>query len=57
MKIIDKIALNRALKILADLIIKLFEMFNKQPKPIDEQPKPKPKKPLDRILPWRNHDK
>lgn len=56
MKIVDKIALNRAIKILTDFILKLIKLFNSPQKPIEE-PKPKPKRPLDRVLPWRNHDK
>lgn len=57
MKILDKIALNRALKILADFIIKMLQLFNKQSEPTEEKIKPKPKRPLGKILPWRNNDK
>lgn len=53
MKIIDTIALGRALRILANLIIKLVELFNKPTKIDETMPQPKRKK----ILPWRNNDK
>lgn len=54
MKIIDRIALSRALKILVDLIIRLVELFNKSTT-IEKEPESKPKR--KKILPWRNNDK
>jgi hypothetical protein len=59
MRLIDRIALNRAVKILLNFILALVKMFDKstpENKP-DGPVKPKPKKPLrdlvDNILPWR----
>jgi hypothetical protein len=57
MRLIDRIALSRAVKLLVDFIIRLVEIFNK--KNIDESnPKPNRPKPiknlLDKVIPWRN---
>jgi hypothetical protein len=59
MKLIDRIALNRAVKMLLDFILTIIKMFDKstpENKP-DGPVKPKPKRPLrdlvDNILPWR----
>lgn len=61
MRLIDRIALNRAVKMLLDFVLAIIKMFdksspeNKPDGPV--KPKPKPKKPLrdlvDNILPWR----
>ena len=57
MRLIDKIALNRVLRVITDFIIRLVEILNKQKesdiKPSPSRPKPI-KKIVDRILPWRN---
>jgi hypothetical protein len=59
MRLIDKIVLNRSVKILLDFILSVLKIFEKhipEDKP-DGPVKPKPKKPLrdlvDNILPWR----
>lgn len=57
MRLIDRIALNRGIKLLINFIIRLVEIFNK--KDIDEiSPEPDRPKPLknliDKIIPWRN---
>jgi hypothetical protein len=61
MRLIDRIALNRAVQMFLDFILAIIKMFdksspeNKPDGPV--KPKPKPKKPLrdlvDNILPWR----
>ena len=61
MRLIDRIALNRAIQMLLDFILVIIKMFdksapeNKPDSPV--KPKPKPKRPLkdlvDNILPWR----
>jgi hypothetical protein len=61
MRLIDRIALNRAIQMLLDFILAIIKMFNKgtpEDKPDSPaKPKPKPKRPLkdlvDNILPWR----
>ena len=60
MRLIDKIVLNRSVKILLDFILSVLKIFEKhipEDKP-DGPVKPKPKRPLkdlvDNILPWRN---
>ena len=59
MKLIDRIVLNRSVKILLDFILAILKIFEKhipENKP-DGPVKPKPKRPLkdliDNILPWR----
>ena len=61
MRLIDRIALNRAVQMLLDFILAIIKMFEKHT-PEDKpdgpvKPKPKPKRPLkdlvDNILPWR----
>ena len=59
MRLIDRIALNRAVKMLLDFILTIIKMFDKstpENKP-DGPVKPKPRRPLkdlvDNILPWR----
>jgi hypothetical protein len=59
MRLIDRIALNRAVQMLLDFILTIIKMFDKgtpENKP-DGPVKPKPKRPLkdlvDNILPWR----
>jgi hypothetical protein len=59
MRLIDRIALNRAIQMALNFILAIIKMFDKRPpenKP-DGPPKPKPKRPLkdlvDNILPWR----
>jgi hypothetical protein len=59
MRLIDRIALNRAIQMLLDFILAIIKMFDKstpENKP-DSPVKPKPKRPLkdlvDNILPWR----
>lgn len=52
MKLLDKIAMNRLIKIITDFILGVLKLIKpKEIKPIDI---PKPKKP--KILPWRNKD-
>jgi hypothetical protein len=61
MRLIDRIALNRAVQMLLNFILAIIKTFdknspeNKPDGPV--KPKPKPKKPLrdlvDNILPWR----
>lgn len=52
MKFLDKIALNRLIKIISDFILGVLKLITpKDNNPID---KPKPKRP--RIFPWRNKD-
>jgi hypothetical protein len=63
MRLIDRIALNRAVQMLLNFILAIIKMFdknspeNKPDGPVKPKPKPKPKKPLrdlvDNILPWR----
>jgi hypothetical protein len=52
MRLLDKIALNRLISIVANFILGLLKIF--APKAVDniEVPKPKRKK----ILPWRTND-
>jgi hypothetical protein len=59
MRLIDRIALNRAVQMLLDFILAILKIFEKhipEDKP-DGPVKPKPKRPLkdlvDNILPWR----
>ena len=62
MRLIDRIALKRAIQMLLDFILAIVKMFdkstpeNKPDSPV--KPKPKPKRPLrdlvDNILPWRD---
>ena len=62
MRLIDRIALKRAIQMLLDFILAIVKMFdkstpeNKPDGPV--KPKPKPKRPLrdlvDNILPWRD---
>jgi hypothetical protein len=66
MKLIDRIAINRLVQTLVDLIIKLAKIFSKnKPNVVDpiSPPSPKRPKPLKRIvdtidniipLPWRD---
>jgi hypothetical protein len=52
MKFLDKIALNRLIKIITDFILGVLKLIApKIDKPIDI---PKPKRP--KIFPWRNKD-
>jgi hypothetical protein len=61
MRLIDRIALNRAIQMALNFILAIIKMFdkgapeNKPDSPL--KPKPKPKRPLkdlvDNILPWR----
>ena len=59
MRLIDRIALNRAIQMLLDFILAIIKMFDKStPENKPNSPvKPKPKRPLkdlvDNILPWR----
>lgn len=61
MRLIDRIALNRAVNMLLDFILAIIKIFNKsipEDKPNNPNPvKPKPKRPLkdllDNVLPWR----
>ena len=61
MRLIDRIALNRAIHMLLDFILAILKMFDKstpENKPNNPSPvKPKSKRPLkdllDNILPWR----
>lgn len=59
MRLIDRIALNRAIKLLSDFIIKLIEVLNRKNQN-NTKPKPKPqkirpiKKIIDTIMPWRS---
>ena len=59
MRLIDRIALNRAIKMLLGFILSVIKIFDKstpENKP-DGPVKPKPKRPMkdlvDNILPWR----
>jgi len=59
MRLIDRIALNRAIQMLLNFIlaiIKIFDKSNPEDKP-NSPVKPKPKRPIkdlvDNILPWR----
>jgi hypothetical protein len=61
MRLIDRIALNRAIHMLLDFILSIIKMFEKETpenKP-DDLVKPKPQKRkrlkdlVDNILPWR----
>jgi hypothetical protein len=59
MRLIDRIVLNRSVKIFLDFILAILKIFEKhipEDKP-DGPVKPKPKRPLkdlvDNILPWR----
>jgi hypothetical protein len=62
MRLIDRIALKRAIQMLLDFILAIIKMFdkstpeNKPDGPV--KPRPKPKRPLrdlvDNILPWRD---
>lgn len=52
MKFLDKVAMNRLIKIIADFILGVLKLITpKDIKPIDI---PKPKRP--KIFPWRNKD-
>jgi len=59
MRLIDRIALNRAIKILLDFILAVLKIFEKHiPEDKPNNPvKPKRRRPLkdlvDNILPWR----
>jgi len=59
MRLIDRIALNRAIKMLLGFILSIIKIFDKRaPESKPNSPvKPKPKRPLkdlvDNILPWR----
>ena len=63
MKLIDRIAINRAIQALIDLIINIVEAFSgkkiSKPEPPPIIPIPKPVKPLkkiiDKIIPWREN--
>lgn len=57
MRLIDKIALNRLISVIADLIIRLAKIFANQ-SPVDHPSKPIRPRPLKRLidivpLPWR----
>jgi hypothetical protein len=62
MRLIDRIALHRAIKTLLDFILAVLKIFEKHlpsddAAPIKPSPKPKRKvikKLLDNVLPWRN---
>ena len=60
MRIIDRIALNRLIKIITDFILALIKIFQKNDKltPVEPSPsRPKPlKKIIDNIVPWRKKD-
>jgi hypothetical protein len=51
MRIIDKIALNRLLSIIASFILGIIKILS--PKSVEEIDTPKPKR---KIFPWRNTD-
>jgi hypothetical protein len=51
MKLLDKIALNRLLSILASFILGIIKILS--PKSVEEIDTPKPKR---KILPWRKTD-
>jgi hypothetical protein len=51
MRLIDKIALNRLLSIIANFILEIIKIFS--PKNVDTIDSPKPKR---KILPWRKKD-
>jgi hypothetical protein len=51
MRLIDKIALNRLLSIIASFILGIIKILS--PKSVEEIDKPKPKR---KILPWRKND-
>lgn len=60
MRLIDRIALNRAIKIILDFILAVLKIFAKQTqgktpdKPIAPKTKRRPLKDLvDNVLPWR----
>jgi hypothetical protein len=61
MRLIDRIALNRAIQMVLNFILAIIKIFDKgapEDKPNGPiKPKPKPKRPLknlvDNILPWR----
>jgi hypothetical protein len=58
MKLIDRIALNRAVSLLLNFIIRLLETFNKKnkegSKPVTPKPRPRPlKNVIDHVIPWR----
>jgi hypothetical protein len=52
MKILDQIALNRLISIIANFILGIIKIF--APKSIEDIEIPKPKRP--KILPWRKKD-
>ena len=52
MRLLDKIALNRLISIIANFILALIKMF--APKAVDDIEVPKPKR--KKILPWRTND-
>jgi hypothetical protein len=64
MKLIDRIAINRAIQAFIDLIINIAEAFSgkkiEKPEPPTIIPLPKPVKPLkrvvDKIIPWRKEN-
>jgi hypothetical protein len=51
MKLLDKIALNRLLSIIASFILGIMKILS--PKSVEEIDTPKPKR---KILPWRKKD-
>jgi len=60
MKLIDRIALNRAIKLVLDFILAVLKIFakatpdTKPSVPVTPKPRKKPLKDLvDNILPWR----
>jgi len=60
MKLIDRIALNRLIKILTNFILAIIKIFQKNDKPTPVEPPPSRPKPLkkiiDNIVPWRKKD-
>lgn len=62
MRLIDRIALNRLLRLLADFILSVLKILNKTDgkTPSIPKPSPKPNRPLksvlDKVLPWRRKD-
>jgi hypothetical protein len=57
MRLIDRIALNRAIQMLLDFILAIIKMFDKSTPENKPDSPVKPKRPLkdlvDNILPWR----
>lgn len=63
MRLIDRIALNRAVKLLLDFILSVLKIFAKEKdgkspdKPVSPKRRKRPVKDLvDNILPWRKNE-